>query len=233
MLAAGKGTRMAHPDLPKPLVPVAGKPMLSRVLDKFAAAGCTRAVLVIGYRGEMIRTEYGSEYAGMQIDYAEQEVQRGTADAITCALPLLGDEEAVLQTFADVFSTASLYAQLAAAWQVRDVVALSTVVRGNPSVGALVSFDNDLAMTAFTEKPPGVTSGWADGGTYVLSQEALEAMAHVSESERHEKEIATALRHLLELGRPVGVEKYDGAWIDLGTPELLAEAETRYAELMD
>ena len=57
ILAAGRGTRMGAltEDLPKPMLPVRGRPLLERNLDRLRQAGFDEAFLVIGYRGEMIR----------------------------------------------------------------------------------------------------------------------------------------------------------------------------------
>jgi bifunctional N-acetylglucosamine-1-phosphate-uridyltransferase/glucosamine-1-phosphate-acetyltransferase GlmU-like protein len=78
ILAAGKGKRMTS-DLPKVLVPVCGQPMLRYVLDAVRAAGIQRIVVVIGYRGELVRQELAGE-AG--IEFAEQTEQLGTGHAV-------------------------------------------------------------------------------------------------------------------------------------------------------
>ncbi|MDP9237815.1 MAG: NTP transferase domain-containing protein [Chloroflexota bacterium] len=57
VLAAGDGDRMClpSPDLPKPLLPLAGRPIIARVLDALGAAGVTHSTIVVGHRGEEIR----------------------------------------------------------------------------------------------------------------------------------------------------------------------------------
>jgi bifunctional UDP-N-acetylglucosamine pyrophosphorylase/glucosamine-1-phosphate N-acetyltransferase/UDP-N-acetylglucosamine pyrophosphorylase len=78
ILAAGKGKRMAS-DLPKVLVPVCGRPMIRYVVDAVRAAGIERIVVVVGYRGNLVREELAGE-PGME--FAEQTEQLGTGHAV-------------------------------------------------------------------------------------------------------------------------------------------------------
>jgi bifunctional UDP-N-acetylglucosamine pyrophosphorylase/glucosamine-1-phosphate N-acetyltransferase len=81
ILAAGKGKRMNQPDLPKVLVPFAGKPMIRHVVEAVAASGvCARPVIVVGQKAEMVEQELGAEYA-----YAHQAEQLGTGHAVATA----------------------------------------------------------------------------------------------------------------------------------------------------
>src|SRR5947207_10003060 len=78
ILAAGKGKRMAS-DLPKVLVPVCGRPMIRYVIDAVRAAGVARVVVVVGYRGELVRQELAAERG---IAFVEQREQLGTGHAV-------------------------------------------------------------------------------------------------------------------------------------------------------
>jgi bifunctional UDP-N-acetylglucosamine pyrophosphorylase/glucosamine-1-phosphate N-acetyltransferase/UDP-N-acetylglucosamine pyrophosphorylase len=78
ILAAGKGKRMAS-DLPKVLVPVCGRPMIHYVIEAVRAAGIERIIVVIGYRGDLVRRELADE-AG--VEFAEQREQLGTGHAV-------------------------------------------------------------------------------------------------------------------------------------------------------
>lgn len=88
ILAGGFGTRLreAVPDLPKPMAPVAGKPFLAWQLDYLIRSGVTRFILSVGYKAQMIRDYFGSEYQGMPIVYAEETEPLGTGGAIKLAL---------------------------------------------------------------------------------------------------------------------------------------------------
>jgi bifunctional UDP-N-acetylglucosamine pyrophosphorylase/glucosamine-1-phosphate N-acetyltransferase/UDP-N-acetylglucosamine pyrophosphorylase len=78
ILAAGKGKRMAS-DLPKVLVPVFGRPMIRYVVDAVHAAGIQRIVVVVGYRGDLVRDELAGESG---IEFVEQTQQLGTGHAV-------------------------------------------------------------------------------------------------------------------------------------------------------
>jgi bifunctional UDP-N-acetylglucosamine pyrophosphorylase/glucosamine-1-phosphate N-acetyltransferase/UDP-N-acetylglucosamine pyrophosphorylase len=93
ILAAGKGKRMAS-ELPKVLVPVCGRPMIRYVIDAVRKAGIRRILVVIGYRGELVRKELAGEPG---IDFIEQTEQLGTGHAVKmCARQLAGHDGPVL-----------------------------------------------------------------------------------------------------------------------------------------
>ncbi|MEM8681765.1 MAG: NTP transferase domain-containing protein, partial [Planctomycetota bacterium] len=78
VLAAGKGTRM-ETDLPKVLVPVCGRPLIDYVLDAVEAAGVTQTIVVIGYRGELVREALADRE---HVAFVEQTEQLGTGHAV-------------------------------------------------------------------------------------------------------------------------------------------------------
>lgn len=78
VLAAGKGTRMES-DLPKVLVPVAGRPMVRYVVDALRTAGVGRIVVVVGYRADLVRSELRNEPG---VEFADQLEQLGTGHAV-------------------------------------------------------------------------------------------------------------------------------------------------------
>ena len=82
LLAAGKGTRMGS-DLPKVCHPVGGRPMISAVVDACLEAGCSRVVVVVGYKQELVRAAL-AEYGG-RVEFAVQDEQLGTGHAVMCA----------------------------------------------------------------------------------------------------------------------------------------------------
>ncbi len=100
VLAGGLATRLRPitEKKPKSLIPVAGKPFLAHQLELLHSRGIRRAVLCVGYLGEMIQREFGDGSAfGLRLDYAFDGPQLlGTGGALKRALPLLGMEFFVL-----------------------------------------------------------------------------------------------------------------------------------------
>jgi NDP-sugar pyrophosphorylase family protein len=100
ILAGGLATRLrpVTEKIPKSLVPVAGKPFLAHQLELLRSRGICRAVLCVGYLGDMIQHDFGDGSAfGIQLDYSFDGPQLlGTGGAVKQALPLLGEEFFVL-----------------------------------------------------------------------------------------------------------------------------------------
>lgn len=99
ILAAGRGTRMAPltDNLPKPLIPLAGKPLIVHHIEKLAAAGFTELVINHAYLGEMIEDALGDgSQWGVSIEYSAEAEALETAGGICKALPLLGDQPFLL-----------------------------------------------------------------------------------------------------------------------------------------
>ena len=99
ILAGGLATRLRPitEKIPKSLVPVAGKPFLAHQLELLHARGIRHAVLCLGYLGEMIQRDFGSEACGIRLEYSfDGEKLLGTGGAIKRALPMLGEEFFIL-----------------------------------------------------------------------------------------------------------------------------------------
>jgi NDP-sugar pyrophosphorylase family protein len=99
ILAGGLATRLRPitEKIPKSLVPVAGRPILAHQLEMLHAQGIRHAVLCIGFLGEMIQSEFGSEAYGIKLEYSfDGKKLLGTGGAIKRALPKLGGEFFIL-----------------------------------------------------------------------------------------------------------------------------------------
>lgn len=100
ILAAGQGKRMQS-ELPKVLHPIAGRPMLSHVLEQARILRPDRIVVVVGHGADQVC----EAYAGEDLHFAMQQPQQGTGHAVMQALPLLlngGPDDACLVLYGDV-----------------------------------------------------------------------------------------------------------------------------------
>jgi bifunctional UDP-N-acetylglucosamine pyrophosphorylase / glucosamine-1-phosphate N-acetyltransferase len=132
VLAAGKGTRMKS-ELPKVLIPVAGRPMIEYVLDALAAARVKQTVVVIGYRGNLVR-ERLARRAG--IAFVEQKEQLGTGHAVMAARgALAGHDGPVLVVTGDspLMQSASISALLKEFNHMHPACLLGTAHRSDPT----------------------------------------------------------------------------------------------------
>jgi NDP-sugar pyrophosphorylase family protein len=99
ILAGGLATRLRPitETIPKSLVSVAGRPFLAHQLEMLHLQGIRRAVLCIGFLGEMIQNDFGDEAYGIKLEYSlDGDKLLGTGGAIKRALPKLGEEFFVL-----------------------------------------------------------------------------------------------------------------------------------------
>lgn len=98
VLAAGLGTRLRPlTDVtPKPLLPVAGLPILGHTLQHLAAAGCEAAAINLHHRGEQIRERFGDSFAGMPLIYSEEPEPLGTLGALHPLKSFLGGADLIV-----------------------------------------------------------------------------------------------------------------------------------------
>src|SRR5215831_17889837 len=101
ILAAGRGTRMGDltADLPKPMLNAGGRPILEILLDRLVEAGYSEALIVTGYRSELIE-EHFRDYR-LPLSFVRQDPIDGTATAALLARDFVGQDDFLL-TFGDI-----------------------------------------------------------------------------------------------------------------------------------
>lgn len=98
VLAAGLGTRLRPLtlSLPKPLLPVAGTPVLGHTLLALQKSGCEEVAINLHYQGDKIASRFGSEFEGMPIRYSREEKIQGTLGALAPLREFLAGSEYVV-----------------------------------------------------------------------------------------------------------------------------------------
>lgn len=224
VLAAGEGTRMRPltATRPKPMLPVAGRPLLAHVLDGAVAAGASRLVVVIGYEADVVRDAIGDEHAGVPVEYVVQASQDGTADAVRVARPQLEDAPFAVLAGDNLYDGASLASLF------ETVPAVGAFEVDDPRPYGVFELDGDR-VASVVEKPDDPPSSLVNASAYAFTAEALDWL-DVPASERGEYELTDVLARQLEATdlRPVRLER----WLDIGRPwELLAANEWKLGEL--
>src|ERR1700730_2542213 len=111
VLAAGRGTRMREMTLsmPKPMVEVSGKPVLSYILEGLRDAGVPKILIVVGYRKEVVVEHFGDgAELGIGIVYTEQVRQDGPGKVVELARDFCGADPFIL-SYGDILMDASSY----------------------------------------------------------------------------------------------------------------------------
>ena len=217
VLAAGEGTRMRPltANLPKPLLPVAGKPFLRHTLEALRSAGIAQVAVLIGWQGHRIRESLGDgEAFGLSIAYEEQTERLGTAHAIGCMRSYV--DGPFLSVNGDVVvSGEALAALIAYHRKVRaPVIALAEVP--NPGAFGVVEV-NDGKVTDLEEKPRRPKSNLINAGIYAFDEDIFPLIDKTPKSPRGEYEITDTIRALMET-RDVYGFRLPGEWIDVGRP---------------
>jgi NDP-sugar pyrophosphorylase family protein len=223
LLAAGRGTRLGAltEHLPKPMLPIAGLPMIERIMLGIAAsAGITEFVLVVGYRADVVRRHFGDGSRwGWHIEFVEQETPRGLGHAVLCARANLQDGP-FLMTYGDIMIDSVNYGRAVDTYHAGSpdaVLGLNWVE--DPSAGAAVYVDADYRVERLEEKPkPGTaTTHWNNAGLFVFQPRIFEYAARLTLSPRGEYELPDAITAMVGDGFRVQGLPLTGPWRDVGT----------------
>jgi MurNAc alpha-1-phosphate uridylyltransferase len=214
ILAAGRGERMrpATDRVPKPLLPLAGKPLIVWLLDRLVQAGITEIVVNVSHLGTLIEDALGDGAAfGAHIAYSREAEALETAGGIAGALPLLGDAP-FLAVNGDVYTDFNFDRLRARADELSATEMLAYLVLvDNPPHHPSGDFSLDDGFVAH-HGPVRLT--FSGIGVY-----HPQLFAPVARGAKHQ--LATLLREPIA-ARKVKGEHYGGSWIDVGTPERLA-----------
>lgn len=224
LFAAGFGTRMGPltAGRPKPMIPVAGRPLIDRALALAAAAGTGRIVVNTHYRADAI----AAHLAGRpDILIAHEPAILETGGGLKAALPALG-ADAVLTLNADaVFTGANPLASLAAAWPAAAEAGAEALLLLVPAAAARAHAGaGDFAL--------GPDGRIARRGAFVYSGAQAIAAAAVASHPGTVFSLNAVWDGLIARGAAFGLV-HPGGWCDVGTPAGIAEAEALLAEVGD
>lgn len=205
---------------PKPMLPVADRPLLAHTAEAAVEAGADE-LIIVDHDFEEVRSYFGEEFAGVPVTIVEQTEQAGTADAVNTAADEIDGPFAVL-------NGDNLY----------EPESIRRLFESGPSVGVIrveepsnygVISTDDGTVSDIVEKPADPPSNMANAGAYVFPEAAVEWL-DVPVSDRGERELTDVLAETVEQSEVTPVE-FD-RWLDVGRPwELLEANEWLLSEL--
>jgi glucose-1-phosphate thymidylyltransferase len=229
---AGRGTRLRPQThhTPKPLLKVAGKPVLSYILDDILSIGVREVVFIVGYLRDAMEAWIRSEYPQIEPHFVLQEVQDGTAGAIALAEPFVDDE--VLIVFADAVLEVD-YGLVASLPEEYAGVIWAKEVEDYQRYGVIVTHE-DGTMARIVEKPTEPISRLANIGLYHIRDHALlyEGVHHALSSPPGpggEFFLTDAFQYMVDQGSRILTAPVEGWW-DAGKPETLLETNAHLLE---
>ena len=218
---AGKGTRLRpHTHLvPKPMLKVAGRPVMDWVMDRLAGLDVTELIFITGHLKEQVEAYATSRYK-IPSRYVEQKVQDGTAGAVDLARKWV--KEDVLIVFVDTVFEADLGLIKRTD---ADGIIWAKEVEDYQRFGVVVT-DGEGYMTRIVEKPSEPISKLANIGLYYIRDVAAlwDGIDHVLRAPANKGEyfLTDAFQHMIERGRRI-LTAAVGGWYDCGKLDTLLE----------
>jgi mannose-1-phosphate guanylyltransferase len=221
VLAGGEGTRLRPLTYttPKPVMPLAGRPFLSFMLDWLRAHGVDEVILSCGFMSDAVKRVLGDIYDGMRLRYVVEEEPLGTAGPVRLALDEGVLEERLLVLNGDVLTDIDLSAELARHQDSGARATLALYPVDDTAGYGVVLTDAEGRVMEFIEKAAGEPpTNRINAGAYVIEREVIETIP-AGRAVSFEREIFPAL-----VGDGLHGYAAEGYWIDIGTPDRYLES---------
>jgi histidinol-phosphate phosphatase family protein len=230
ILAGGMGTRLRSRlgDLPKPMIVVAGKPLLEHQLDLLVRHGFEQVIIFACYRGDLIAAHFGNgQRWGVDVKVICEHEPLGTAGAVLAGRASLAEEFVVL--YGDTMVNVDLRRLVAAHISARADATLLLHPNDHPHDSDLVETGEFGWITAFHNRPH-PSDRWmqnlVNAGLYVVRRDALAVFPVPSEPQDFGKDIFPEMvrqgQKLLGYNSPEFIK-------DIGTPERYDRISAQYA----
>ncbi|HJY66806.1 MAG TPA: mannose-1-phosphate guanyltransferase [Streptosporangiaceae bacterium] len=230
VMAGGEGTRLRPmtANQPKPMLPVANRPIMEHVLRLLKRHGFDETIVTVQFLAALVRNYFGDgEEFGMSLQYATEEMPLGTAGSVRNAEDALRDEP-FLVISGDALTDMDLTAMVKFHKEKGALVTVGLARMPNPLEFGIVITQEDGRIQRFLEKPTWgqVFSDTVNTGLYVMEPEVL---AEVPPGEMVDWS-ADVFPKLLKRGAPLFGYVSDGYWEDVGTHESYLKAQ---ADVLD
>jgi glucose-1-phosphate thymidylyltransferase len=231
--AAGLGTRLRPLTFtrPKPVLRVAGEPIISHAVATLKAAGITEIGLVVSeFTREEIQNAL-SDVQGVQLTMINQNEQLGLGHAVLVAREWIGQDDFCVYLGDNLFEFgAKPYIEAFQASRPAALIALVEVA--DPSAFGVAELDG-TRITRLVEKPKNPPSNMAVAGLYCFTPEIFTVLDGMPPSARGEYEITDGIQGLIERGALVTGMRVEGWWKDTGRPADLLDANRLLLEQIE
>lgn len=225
---AGAGTRLRPLTYtqPKPLIPVAGKPIIDLIVDQLMSVGIDEFVFVIGYLGEKIQLHIESKYPNLKKEFVVQQSRQGLGHAIYVAKEAIKDCGEIIIFLGDTILDVDFDKFLSSE---HSVLGVKTVV--NPRDFGVVELGEDGFVSKVMEKPKIPKSNLAMVGLYKLKEvdallNAIERNIKKDKRTHDEIQLTDGIMDIIEEGVKIKTIKVNN-WFDCGKKEILLETNTK------
>lgn len=221
IMSAGFGTRMSAltANRPKPLLPVAGMPLINHALSYCAEAGVKRHVVNLHYLGDQIRAHLDGRD---DIAFSDEAEILDTGGGVTKALPLLGDAPFYTLNSDAIFIGPPALSALAKAWRADTMDALLLMVRREAAIGYTRAGDFRLEDGRPARKGTAANAPYVYSGAQIIKPKVFKDAPVGAFS-------TNVIWDQLSAKNRLSAVVYDGVWVDVGTPEGLKLADEALA----
>ena len=220
-------------DVPKPMLPLQGKPILEHQIERLEMVGIEDILLITGYKAKLIE-EHFQKHPPLQarLSYRLQKNPNGTGSAAQLARSFV-NRDAFILTFGDIVASRNVYKVLIEKMECFDAV-LTIKQVDDPYLGAAVYTDG-AKVARIIEKPPQGASQtkWINAGIYGFRSDVFENLDRIPLSPRGEYELTDAVSMMLNGDTKFGYATIEGFWKDVGRPEDLPVANRLIGDDLD
>lgn len=215
IMAGGEGSRLRPLtcDIPKPMVRLCGKPAICYILDLLSRHSVTEAAVTVRYlAGDIISYFEQGEYNGIHLEFFEETCPLGTAGSVKNAVN--PDDGAFIVISGDALCDIDLTAALLQHKQTGADATIVVTRVADPREYGLVSFDADMTVTGFIEKPgwTQVSTDAANTGIYIINSDIMDMVPKDKEYDFAKDLFVDMLRS----GKKICAYETSGYWCDIG-----------------
>jgi dTDP-glucose pyrophosphorylase len=218
IMAGGRGKRLSPltDTIPKPMLPLGGKPIIEHNIDRLISYGIKKIYISVKYLGEQLESYFGDGSSkGIQIEYIWEDQPLGTAGALSLVDRF--NSEYVLLMNSDLFTSVNFEDMYLLLLQEQaDMVVASTEYKVDVPYAVFETEENNVK--AFKEKPSYIYQ--SNAGVYILRRRLIEQM-----TKNEYCDITDVMEKLVQDGGKLVYDPILGFWIDIGKPTDYKQAQ--------